>query len=99
MDFLTPSPGTGDASWPGVEVLFFYIMTSWLRFHLLVSSPLAGVEKFKGKIMHSREYKYPEEFRDKRIVVVGLGNSGVDISLDLSHTTKQVLLAITFQQF
>ncbi|CAM5160866.1 unnamed protein product [Natator depressus] len=52
-----------------------------------------GVEKFKGKIMHSREYKYPEEFRDKRIVVVGLGNSGVDISLDLSHTTKQVFLS------
>uniref|UniRef100_A0A674K3A3 Flavin-containing monooxygenase n=1 Tax=Terrapene triunguis TaxID=2587831 RepID=A0A674K3A3_9SAUR len=52
-----------------------------------------GVEKFKGKIMHSREYKYPEEFRDKRMVVVGLGNSGVDISLDLSHTTKQVFLS------
>lgn len=74
-------------------------MMSWLRFHFLVSSPLAGVEKFKGKIMHSREYKYPEDLRDKRVVVIGLGNSGADISLDLSHIAKQVLWAITFQKF
>ncbi|XP_075793155.1 flavin-containing monooxygenase 5 isoform X3 [Pelodiscus sinensis] len=52
-----------------------------------------GIEKFKGRIMHSREYKYPEDFREKRMVVVGLGNSGVDISLDLSHTAKQVFLS------
>ncbi|XP_067388601.1 flavin-containing monooxygenase 5-like [Emydura macquarii macquarii] len=52
-----------------------------------------GVEKFKGKIMHSREYKYPEDLRDKRVVVIGLGNSGADISLDLSHIAKQVFLS------
>ncbi|XP_033007220.1 dimethylaniline monooxygenase [N-oxide-forming] 5-like isoform X1 [Lacerta agilis] len=52
-----------------------------------------GVEKFKGKIMHSREYKHPEKFRDQRILVIGLGNSGADISVDLSHVTKQIFLS------
>uniref|UniRef100_A0ACB8F1X9 Uncharacterized protein n=1 Tax=Sphaerodactylus townsendi TaxID=933632 RepID=A0ACB8F1X9_9SAUR len=47
--------------------------------------PTPGVKKFKGRIIHSREYKHPEEFRDQRILVIGLGNSGADISVDLSH--------------
>ncbi|XP_077188363.1 flavin-containing monooxygenase 5-like [Paroedura picta] len=52
-----------------------------------------GVKKFKGKMMHSREYKHPEEFRNQRILVIGLGNSGADISVDLSHITKQIFLS------
>ncbi|XP_072854360.2 flavin-containing monooxygenase 5 [Pogona vitticeps] len=52
-----------------------------------------GIEKFKGKIIHSREYKHPEKFRDQRLLVIGLGNSGADISVDLSHVTKQVFLS------
>ncbi|XP_066479374.1 flavin-containing monooxygenase 5-like [Tiliqua scincoides] len=52
-----------------------------------------GIEKFKGKIIHSREYKHPEKFRDQRILVIGLGNSGADISVDLSHVTKQIFLS------
>uniref|UniRef100_A0A8D0KPD9 Flavin-containing monooxygenase n=1 Tax=Salvator merianae TaxID=96440 RepID=A0A8D0KPD9_SALMN len=52
-----------------------------------------GVETFKGKIMHSREYKHPEKFQDQRILVIGLGNSGADISVDLSHVTQQIFLS------
>ncbi|XP_054837407.1 flavin-containing monooxygenase 5-like [Eublepharis macularius] len=52
-----------------------------------------GVKKFKGKIMHSREYKHPEVFRDQKILVIGLGNSGADISVDLSHVAKQIFLS------
>ncbi|XP_061489120.1 flavin-containing monooxygenase 5-like isoform X2 [Rhineura floridana] len=52
-----------------------------------------GVKKFKGKIMHSREYKHSENFRDQRILVIGLGNSGADIAVDLSHVTKQIFLS------
>uniref|UniRef100_A0A8D0L9S2 Flavin-containing monooxygenase n=1 Tax=Sphenodon punctatus TaxID=8508 RepID=A0A8D0L9S2_SPHPU len=53
----------------------------------------SGVEKFKGRIMHSREYKHPEKFREKRMVLVGLGNSGADITVDLSHAAKQIFLS------
>ncbi|XP_006887446.1 PREDICTED: dimethylaniline monooxygenase [N-oxide-forming] 5-like [Elephantulus edwardii] len=52
-----------------------------------------GIEKFEGCYFHSREYKSPEEFLGKRIIVVGIGNSGVDIAVELSRVAKQVFLS------
>lgn len=49
-----------------------------------------GIETFTGKYFHSRDYKTPEEWRNKRAVVIGIGNSGGDIAVELSRFTKQV---------
>lgn len=51
---------------------------------------LAGLESFEGWYLHSRDYKSPRAFTGKQVVVVGTGNSGVDIAVELSHTAKQV---------
>uniref|UniRef100_A0A3Q3VS32 Flavin-containing monooxygenase n=1 Tax=Mola mola TaxID=94237 RepID=A0A3Q3VS32_MOLML len=52
-----------------------------------------GIDTFKGKYFHSRDYKTPEEWRDKKVVVMGIGNSGGDIAVELSRFTKQVYLS------
>ncbi|KAJ8376354.1 hypothetical protein SKAU_G00069340 [Synaphobranchus kaupii] len=52
-----------------------------------------GIETFKGKYFHSRDYKNPEEWRGKRVVVIGIGNSGGDIAVELSRMTKQLFLS------
>ncbi|KAL1254517.1 hypothetical protein QQF64_016746 [Cirrhinus molitorella] len=52
-----------------------------------------GINTFKGKFFHSREYKNPEEWRGKRVVVIGIGNSGGDIAVELSRMAKQVYLS------
>ncbi|XP_016316755.1 dimethylaniline monooxygenase [N-oxide-forming] 5-like [Sinocyclocheilus anshuiensis] len=52
-----------------------------------------GIDTFKGKIFHSRDYKNPEEWRGKRVVVIGIGNSGGDIAVELSRMAKQVYLS------
>ncbi|XP_004706911.1 flavin-containing monooxygenase 5-like [Echinops telfairi] len=52
-----------------------------------------GIKKFKGQYMHSWEYKSPEKFQGKRIVVVGIGNSGADLAVELSHVAAQVFLS------
>ncbi|TDH08159.1 hypothetical protein EPR50_G00095250 [Perca flavescens] len=52
-----------------------------------------GIETFKGKYFHSRDYKTPEEWRNKKVVVIGIGNSGGDIAVELSRVTKQVYLS------
>uniref|UniRef100_A0A669C2C3 Flavin-containing monooxygenase n=1 Tax=Oreochromis niloticus TaxID=8128 RepID=A0A669C2C3_ORENI len=49
-----------------------------------------GIETFTGKYFHSRDYKTPEEWRNKKVVVIGIGNSGGDIAVELSRVTKQV---------
>jgi Flavin-binding monooxygenase-like len=40
---------------------------------------------FAGDIMHSRDYKSVRQLRDKRVLVVGAGNSACDIIRDAAH--------------
>ncbi|KFQ82813.1 Dimethylaniline monooxygenase [N-oxide-forming] 5, partial [Phoenicopterus ruber ruber] len=60
--------------------------------HLPLSS-FPGLEKFEGWYLHSRDYKGPQPFSGKQVVVVGTGNSGIDIAVELSHAAKQVFLS------
>ncbi|XP_078497711.1 flavin-containing monooxygenase 5-like [Lissotriton helveticus] len=52
-----------------------------------------GIEKFKGQYFHSRDYKHPEPFEGKRIIIIGIGNSGGDLSVEISRTASQVFLS------
>ena len=49
---------------------------------------------FAGEIIHSRDYKTPKQVRDKRVVVVGCGNSAADIVSDAVHGGSKVYLSI-----
>ncbi|KAM3356088.1 putative indole-3-pyruvate monooxygenase YUCCA10 isoform X1 [Capsicum galapagoense] len=44
-----------------------------------------GLESFKGKAFHSTKYKNGDKFRGKNVLVVGCGNSGMEIALDLAN--------------
>ncbi|XP_076308580.1 uncharacterized protein LOC143223999 [Tachypleus tridentatus] len=52
-----------------------------------------GMEKFKGKILHTHSYKKPDGFGDKKVVVVGIGNSGGDVAVELSQIADKVFLS------
>jgi hypothetical protein len=41
--------------------------------------------RFSGELLHASEYRYPKQFTDKRVLVVGAGNSGCDIAVDAIH--------------
>ncbi|OVA02252.1 FAD-dependent pyridine nucleotide-disulfide oxidoreductase [Macleaya cordata] len=41
--------------------------------------------EFAGQIIHACEYKSGEDYRGKRVLVVGCGNSGMELSLDLCN--------------
>lgn len=38
--------------------------------------------EFSGEILHSADYKGPDVLRDKRVLVVGAGNTGCDIAVE-----------------
>jgi cation diffusion facilitator CzcD-associated flavoprotein CzcO len=42
-----------------------------------------GQEGFRGRILHSSEYRSGADFHGQRVLVVGLGNSGGEIAIDL----------------
>ena len=48
--------------------------------------------RFKGKIIHSHDYKHSAGYEDKRIVIVGIGNSGGDAAVELSRVASQVIV-------
>jgi cation diffusion facilitator CzcD-associated flavoprotein CzcO len=48
-----------------------------------------GRDLFKGKVLHSSEYKNGEQFKGQNVLVVGFGNSGGEIAIDLwEHGAK-----------
>ncbi|XP_068096016.1 dimethylaniline monooxygenase [N-oxide-forming] 2-like [Hyperolius riggenbachi] len=53
---------------------------------------LPGIQIFKGSVQHAKEYKTPIDYDDKRVLIVGMGNTGVDISTDLCTRASQVYL-------
>jgi len=40
-----------------------------------------GMDLFEGDMMHSKDFKHPDQVKDKRVLVVGNGPSGTDISV------------------
>jgi len=58
-----------------------------------VTPRIAGQDVFKGIQMHSNEYRNWKGFEDKRVIVVGLGNSAGDIGCELSRVCSQVFFS------
>ncbi|MGW1472408.1 flavin-containing monooxygenase [Streptomyces olivaceus] len=54
----------------------------------------AGADSFTGTILHSLDYRDGGDFDGRRVVVVGLGASAVDIAADLSRHAEQTLLSV-----
>jgi cation diffusion facilitator CzcD-associated flavoprotein CzcO len=50
--------------------------------------------EFSGKLMHAKDYKTADIFEDKRVLVVGMGNTGCDIVVDAIHRAKKVLWSV-----
>jgi len=49
---------------------------------------------FDGEVRHSVTYRSPEEFRGKRVLLIGAGNSGVDIACDAAFAADQAFLSV-----
>ncbi|MBX3062251.1 MAG: NAD(P)-binding domain-containing protein [Anaerolineae bacterium] len=62
---------------------------------------LPGQETYKGSHLHSASYHQPMPYRNQRIVVVGAGNSAIQIAVELAqvaHVTLTSRTPIKFQR-
>ncbi len=48
---------------------------------------------FDGEILHSRDYRRPDGFEGRSVLILGVGNSGVDIACDVAPVAARTLLA------
>ncbi|MDQ6639813.1 MAG: NAD(P)/FAD-dependent oxidoreductase [Pseudomonadota bacterium] len=47
-----------------------------------------------GRVVHSRDYRNPAPFAGQRVLVVGMGNTGAEIALDLAEHGVAVALSV-----
>uniref|UniRef100_A0A674MLW9 Flavin-containing monooxygenase n=1 Tax=Takifugu rubripes TaxID=31033 RepID=A0A674MLW9_TAKRU len=56
-------------------------------------SDFPGIESFEGRYFHSWHYRNAEGLQGKRVVVIGIGNSGGDLAVDISRVAEKVYLS------
>jgi len=49
---------------------------------------------FGGRVMHSAEYKTPDVFTGRRVVIVGAGNTGCDIAVEAAQHAARAVISV-----
>jgi cation diffusion facilitator CzcD-associated flavoprotein CzcO len=68
------------------------VATGWADFPYSPTWP--GMETFGGPILHSSRYRNPKPYVGQRVLVIGFGNSGGEIALDLAEAGIDVTLSV-----
>ncbi|WCJ38179.1 Flavin-binding monooxygenase family protein [Euphorbia peplus] len=50
-----------------------------------VMPEIEGLNEFTGEVIHASAYKSGEKYKGQKVLVVGCGNSGMEVSLDLCN--------------
>ncbi|KAL8104812.1 putative indole-3-pyruvate monooxygenase YUCCA3 isoform X2 [Apium graveolens] len=73
-------PGRGD-----IEYICRWLVVATGENAEKVVPEFEGLEEFGGNVMHACDYRSGDVYKGKRVLVVGCGNSGMEVSLDLCH--------------
>jgi cation diffusion facilitator CzcD-associated flavoprotein CzcO len=64
----------------------------------IISNPrtprFEGRERYRGQMLHSVDYHRPQDFVGRRVLVVGVGNSGGEIGAELARAGATVTIAV-----
>jgi dimethylaniline monooxygenase (N-oxide forming) len=52
-----------------------------------------GADEFEGEQLHAHEYREPDVLPGKRVLVLGIGNSGVDIAVEASRIADKTFVS------
>lgn len=53
-----------------------------------------GLDGFRGNVLHSCEYKSGATFKGQQVLVVGMGNTGAELALDLQEQGAQPTISV-----
>lgn len=70
--------------------IFNYVIVATGFFSTPSIPKIEGLERFKGKILHSKDYKKVKDFNNLNILVVGNSYSGTEIASELASTNKVI---------
>jgi cation diffusion facilitator CzcD-associated flavoprotein CzcO len=55
---------------------------------------LPGADTFTGEVIHSNGYRKGAQLSGKRVLVIGAGNSGVDIACDAARFADHAAISV-----
>lgn len=89
----------GDTGWrtrtaTGRELLSRSVVLASGANNVPVVPVFAGQASFQGHVLHSRDYRDAAPFSGRRVLVVGMGNTGAEIALDLAEQGVQTALSV-----
>ncbi|WP_171020085.1 NAD(P)/FAD-dependent oxidoreductase [Hydrogenophaga sp. 2FB] len=96
---IEPRPGLAGAPWQVVLAGGRHISAN----HVVVATganrrplvpTLPGQDRFQGRVLHSRSYRNAAPFAGQRVLVVGIGNTGAEIALDLTEQGVRTALSV-----
>ena len=58
------------------------------------SPQFEGQEEYRGRVIHSADYRRPEPYIGKQVLVVGVGNSGAEIATELARAGTRVAISM-----
>jgi putative flavoprotein involved in K+ transport len=67
----------------GGDLVAPYVIVATGHNHTPFMPDWPGRESFEGELIHSKSYRRAEPYRDRDVLVVGTGNTGAEIALDL----------------
>jgi cation diffusion facilitator CzcD-associated flavoprotein CzcO len=68
---------------PAGELRARYVVVATGYNHTPVLPDWPGRDSFEGELIHGQDYRNPEPYRGKDVLVVGSGNTGAEIAVDL----------------
>lgn len=63
------------------------------HYHTPTFPTYKGADTFKGKQIHSHDYRCPDAFKDENVLVIGGGPSGFDLANEISKKANRVTLS------
>uniref|UniRef100_A0A182NVD0 Flavin-containing monooxygenase n=1 Tax=Anopheles dirus TaxID=7168 RepID=A0A182NVD0_9DIPT len=76
-----------------VTETFDFVLVCNGHYHTPHRPAYPGIEQFRGKQLHSHDYRNADIFRDQAILVIGAGPSGTDLTLEAAKTAKTVFFS------
>ena len=71
---------------------FVILSTGYYDYDEALSSPIPGIDKFTGTVVHPQFWPEDLDYKDKKIIVVGSGSTAVTLIPSLAETASHVTM-------
>ncbi|PSR81935.1 hypothetical protein BD289DRAFT_488825 [Coniella lustricola] len=83
----------GEISFHDKDWTFDAVIVAAGHYHVPLVPAIPGLaewkRKFPSRVMHSKNYRFPEAFKDQNVFLIGAGVSSLDIAKELEHTAHK----------